>query len=356
MKEENPDMVAYGSDERIDELLNSFIDGELTSGQQIEVQRLIKHNGRIAQRLQELQRCKMLLGSLPHADAPADLGERIIASLETRTLLEQQPQRLDEREGARQLLVRRVIAAAAMIGLMAVLSAVIYTIVSPGSGPEGPTAIEDWRRPVQKIEAEKPAQPMIVAAEESTGKTRAAEIEFNGGIELKTDAFTIVAVDAFIKRAIEDNGILRYGSPRLQDRHKSVYAFSCSRAVLKSLLGDLEDIWDRFDSAALFVETEKADDRIVVDAVTTEQIARIVNQNTFEARIRQARDFAALNNMAELLPGKEVLAAIDNQMGDLITIPRPVLTSSERTAKKPADKSDTADMPVHLTIVLVGND
>ena len=44
----------------MDELLNSFIDGELTPRQQTEVQRLIAHEEKVAQRLRQLQKCKML--------------------------------------------------------------------------------------------------------------------------------------------------------------------------------------------------------------------------------------------------------------------------------------------------------
>ncbi len=115
----------------IDELLNGFIDGELDQRHQTEVQRLITHDAQIAERLRELQKCKVLVGSLPCVEAPAGMAEQIKASLETSALLGRQPESFDAREGARHLLVRRVLAAAAMIGLVAVLAAVVYTIVAP---------------------------------------------------------------------------------------------------------------------------------------------------------------------------------------------------------------------------------
>ena len=150
----------------IEELLNSFIDGELTQREANEVERLIADDARIAQRLRELQKSKMLVGSLPRAEAPAEMAEQIKASLERRTLPAQQLQHLDELAGVKQLLVRKILAAAAMIVLVAVLGAVIYTIVAPESVP--PAA------------------------------------GFRGRLELKTT--DLVAVDAVIKRAIEDNG------------------------------------------------------------------------------------------------------------------------------------------------------
>ena len=348
MKEENPN---------IDELLNGFIDGELTARQQTEVQRLIAHDAQIAERLRELQQCKMLVGSLPFAEAPAEMAEQIKSSLERRTLLGQQVQGLDEREGARHLLVRKVVAAAAMIGLIAVLGGVIYTIVAPEGVTDKPVAIEGWEQPAGKVEADKVAPAIEVGAEKAIAQAGLVAGGFNGRLELQTSALT--AVDAFINRAIEDNGFLGKVGPKT-DGDKSVYALSCSRQGLSLLLADLESVWARFDSATLFVETEQFGEQVVVDAVAAEQIVEIINQDNLKKRIKVARDFAVLNKMAELLPGKEILTAIDYSRTDLITIPKPVLTSavrrpaeSEKTIKKPASQAEEGQK-VHLTIVVTG--
>jgi len=255
----------------IEELLNSFIDGELTQREATEVERLIADDMRIAQRFRELQKSKMLVVSLPRAEAPAEMAEEIKASLERMTLSGQQAERFDERAGARHLLVRKVLAAAAMIGLVAILSAVVYTIVAPESVP--PAA------------------------------------GFRGRLELKTS--NLAAVDSFIKKAIEDNG-LKYSSPGKQG-DKSVYALSCSREGLNLLLADLENIWERFDSTTLFVETKTPGKEVVVDGVSAEQIA------------------------------------------NLITIPKPPLTGPEKTTKKPAIRAADGGK-VHLTIVVAGSE
>ena len=336
----------------IDELLNSFIDEELTARQRIEVQRLIAHDAQVAERLLELQKCKMLVNSLPCAEAPAEMLEEIKTSLERRTLLSQQPERFDEREGARHLLVRKVIAVAAMIGLVAILAVVVYTIVAPEAVTEKPLAVEDWQQPAKEAEAAKYKPSLMATAEKSIGKTRLAATRFNGRLELKTDA--LIAVDAFISRAIEDNGLSDYTSTRRRE-DKRIYALSCSRDSLSLLLADLGNIWERLDSATLSVETDQVGGAVVVDAVTAEQIGEIVNQDSFKRRIKVARDFAVLNNMAELLPGKEILAAINDRRPDLITIPKPVLTSSEKKIKKPASRAGR-EAQVQLTIVVVGSE
>ena len=71
----------------IDELLNSFIDGELAPRQHTEVQRLLAHDDTIAHRLKELQQCKMFLSSMPVVEAPPQILENVKASLARRTLL-----------------------------------------------------------------------------------------------------------------------------------------------------------------------------------------------------------------------------------------------------------------------------
>ena len=68
-----------------------------------------------------------------------------------------------------------------------------------------------------------------------------------------------------------------------------------------------------------------------------------------------------MNNMVEFLPGKEVFAVIDDKGENLITIPKPVLTSavrrpveSEKTIKKPAHAA--REQQEHLTIVVAGSE
>ncbi len=339
---ENPDT---------DELLNSYIDDELTPRQRTEVQRLVNHDPQIAQRLRELERCKMLVASLPFDEAPAEMLENIKTSLERKTFLEQRFTDLDRQAGAIHLLARRVLSAAAMIGLVAILTAVIYTIISPESAPEKPVASEILKQPVEKPDTAEPAPNLVAAAEQPVSKPAMTEPAFNGRLELKTKAF--VAVDAFIKRAIEDNGLFEYSGSRSYPG-KSVHAFSCGRQAFGLLLADLENIWTRCDSVRLFVETGQANEEVMVNVANAEQIAKIINQDNLENRVKVAKDLAALNKMTAFLPGKEALATIDGEKPDFVTIPKPVLTSSEKTIKKPAALTQD-DQKIHLTIVVVGS-
>ena len=327
--------------QNIEELLNSFVDGELTTRQSTEVQRLIANDKQVAQQLSELENCKMLVGSLPPAEAPAEMISRIKESLAKETLLTRpthSTEHFDRRVGARHLLVRKIVAAAAMIALVAGLVVTVYTIIGPESITDRPVAIEHWQQPVREVE--------VVVAEKPIVKPVADAMRFNGRLEVKTG--DLVAINAFINKAIEENGLSGYVSSESEER-KSVYTINCSRQAFALLLADLEYVWPRFDSPTLFVETSRIGDRVVVDEVSAEQIAGIINQDHFNDSIKMARDFAVLNNMTLALPGKEMLAAIDSEAGHLITIPKPVLTSAVR---RPAAAHADDGEKLSLTIVI----
>ena len=308
------------SDPNIDELLNSFIDEELTEKQQDELEKLIAHDKQIARRLQHLQKTKMLIGSLPRAKAPADMSEQVKASLEARKILAQQPV-FSERKGSRHLLVRRVLATAAMIALVAILSGVVYTIIAPETVPDKTAEI-------------------FVAGEPTP---------FSGRLELKTDA--LLAVDGFINRFIDENGLSDFVSVERQ-AGQSLYSLSCSRQSLNSLLADLAGIWQRFDSSKLFVETEQFGEQVVIHAITAEQTAEVVNQDSPDRIIEVARDFAILNNMSDLMPGKQIFAAIDDKKVGSITPPKPFLTEYPKKTQKAASQPKE----VSLTLVVISSE
>ena len=328
----------------IDELLTGFIDGELSARQQNEVQRMVSHEPQVARRLRQLQNSKMLISSLPPAEAPANMLEQIKSSLERRIVSDRETLPRDAGRGARHLLIRKVFAAAAMTGLVVVLATVVYTIVGPGldSGVQRPF--------VRSI-----PQPTTPSGLTKRGANVVAASEFWGRLELKTDAMR--PVSAFINRAIEDNGLGDYAeSSTLPGR--TVFSLSCSRDAVGPFLSDLAGIWQRFSSATLFVETEHFGRPVAVNAVTPQQTAQIVNQAGFSGCLEAARDFAVLNSLAELTPGREVLALAGNtgDIGaDLTAIPKPVLTWNRKPAGKVAAPGE-GKPKVNLTIVLVGSE
>jgi len=319
----------------LDELLNSFIDEELPPRQQTEVQRLIAHDEKIAQRLRQLQKCKMLLSSLPVAEAPPQILENVKVSLARRSLLGEEPSAFDERVGARHLLGRKVFAAAAMLGLVGILTAVVYTIVAPQPVTQGP--VVERRDLPPKVDVLEPA-PRLIAA------------PFSGRLELRTNY--LPAVVSIINKAIEEN--IPSDEWIASDRSyvREPHALICSTESFNLLLSKLDNIWDKLDSAILLIDTEVFGEQVVVDAVTAEQIAGIVNQEDPQRRIKVAKDFAALNHITECMPGREILIAIDDTTVRFITPPKPALTKTEKTFKKLATGTK-ADKNIRLTITVV---
>ena len=316
-----------------EELLNSFIDGELSDRHRVEVQRLIAHDPQIAKRLRELENCRKLVSSLPRVEAPPYLFERIKAATERRTLVRVQPSAVERRRGARQLFARKLLAAAAMIALVGALGAVVYTIITPAHVPVRPVGPGNGF----------PTEPVVAVS----NATNMLSPEFYGRLELR--ATNLAGVENSIKRAIKDNELTHCVSATSK-LDKGIYNLSCSRHAVRLLLAELGDIWENIDSAILFVETEEFGRQVVVDAVTVEQIGEIIGADDLQKRVQVARDFAVLNSMTRLVPGRDVIVAIENT-GPGLLMPPPRFTSvtPRKTAAKVEDKVN-----VHLTIALLG--
>jgi len=325
---ENSEQDGYAANTRIDELLNSFIDGELTATEQVQIEQIVAQDRRVARRLGQLQKCKMLLGSMPRLDVPAEVSEGIRASLARMTIPGNEWAH-QERAGRRHLLARRVLSAAAMIGLVAVLAGVIYTIAAPQKTPS--------ERPVALV-APKP------------GLSVSALPAFSGRLELKTGRLS--EVSAFIGTAIEENGLVDSAGPaRRQDRR--VYSVNCSRKDLDLLLANMGTIWPDLDAATLFVDTQVFGKQVAVSNVRTEQIAQIASQADPATREQIAKDIDARNSMAANIPGREILAAIQDTGKNLVRelVPRPVETGKMDNSQKSPSRVEE-QKTVHLTIVV----
>ncbi len=335
MKEDS-DMDAYAYEERIDELLSGFIDDELATRQRTEVVRLMARDPKIQQRLVQLQKCRMLIGSLPCAEAPPQILEGVKASLAAASAApaQEEPPR-NQRAGRIHLLGRRMLSAAAMLALVGILAGVIYTIVAPETALHQPEVAVD-HQPPSGTEVPKPVSHTPAA------------LAFSGRLELKTSALAEVA--AIINRVIEEND-LSDSIGDVREATRRIHYVRCSREGLNSLLADLKCLWPNLDSATMFIDTELYGRQVTVDAVTTEQIGQIIDQDSYEKRIELAKDLDMLNGMAEHMPGGEILAAIEGEGPSLMTVPRPMITGGELPKTKPNSETE-AEKTVRLTIIV----
>jgi hypothetical protein len=325
----------------LDELLSSFIDGELSPRQRTEVQRMAAHDPAVGRRLRQLQNCRTLFCSLPPAEAPGDMLEQIRQSLERKTLLQEQPVVARRTTGVIHLVFRKFVAAAAMISLLAVLGAVIYQVVAPVSGPGSTTTVAVVSPGTLPTDTGGRMPPMVV---EDKG--------FSGRLELQTAMF--VSTDAFVKRTIDTCGLENLAKPEIMG-NRSVYHVVGTREDITRLVASLGSVWNEVDSASLQVDRPEGSAAVAVDAVTPEQAATVVARNSTEASIETAQVYAAMNHMAKTMPGGELPSVISDDMGSLWamhTIPMPKLTGPEKTIKAthtPAEGTAQAS----LTIVLL---
>jgi hypothetical protein len=330
----------FEQDPKTEELLNSYLDGELSSQDCAEVQRLVSEDKTIAQRLRQLERCRILVSSLPPAEPPAELVSGIKDLLRSRSAGVEGLEHIERRRGARHLLARQVVAAAMMIGLFGLMGAVVYRIVSP-------------ERQVLPIVAVQPAVKKETLPVE-TEKTVAAEDKTGVGLySLQLETANFVAVDAFVNKLLDESSWLRYEVTK-EGRSRSVYRVLCSRGGLEALVSDLSAVWSKFDSATLVVHTEDIGRYVAVEQVRPEQITDIAKQDTLDGRVKLAKDFAVLDTVEQVSPEGRMLALVDRVYPELTTIPRPVLTSGEkRVAPVPESPSDW--VRVDLNIVVTGH-
>jgi hypothetical protein len=325
----------------LDELLSSFMDGELSPRQRTEVQRMAARDAQVARRLQQLQNCRSLFCALPVEKAPSDLLEQIRVSLERHSLLQEQPVVRKRSIGAWHLAFRRLVAAAAVLVLMGVLGVVVYQIVSPVSPGAGPLASDSHSLSTGERDRTT-VTPLMVA-----------DAGFTGRLELRTAR--LAYADTFVARAIENSGLSGQDQSDIAS-NKRVYRVTGTREDVNRFVASLSGVWQNFEDAVLQVDrAESTQTPVVVEGVTPEQAAGIVAQNSTQASLEAAAGYAVMNRVAKAMPGGEIRSLMPDDPRALfaaLSIPQPRETGPQTappiTAVRPEGKAQ-----VSLTIVLL---
>ncbi len=328
----------------LDELLSSFMDGELSPRQRTEVQRMAAHDPAVARRLRQLQNCRTLFCALPPAEAPGEMLEQIRQSLERKTLLQEHPVSARRSAGVIHLVLRKFVAAAAMIALVAVLGAVVYQIVAPIPGTGLPPVAAVKPNPSQPAPGELGgAAPAIVVAD--TG--------FSGRLELQTASFG--SAESFVKRAIDTCGLVNVAEAEVASDRRT-YRVVSTREGINRLVASLSDVWQEFDSASLRVHPpEDATAPVVIEGVRPDQMVAVIARNSTEASVETAQAYAVMNHMANNMPGAGILPLIQEDSGSLWamdTVPMPKFTGPEESIKTPHTPAQ-GSAQASLTIVLL---
>ncbi len=328
---------------KIEELLNSYIDDELSSDERSQVQRLIHENPTIAQRLKQLERCKALVSSLPPAEPPAEVVAGIKQLLRNRSTGAIASENAKQ-QGARHLFIRQVMAASIIIGLVGIFAAVVYKIVGPA----------ETASPIVAVQPAPAFKPEVTPVETKTVAVTAAENSTGIGIySLQLQTAEFAAVDAYVNKLLEESPWLRYEATK-NEPGKSDYRILCSVGGLEAMMSDLAPVWSKFDSTKLIVRTDNVGEYVTVMSVRPQQIADIARQDTIDKRIKLANNFATINSVERIMPDEKMLAATERSMPELTTIPKPVLTSgSKNTVTAPKGAWD--QVQVDLNIVVTGH-
>ncbi|MBN2591677.1 MAG: hypothetical protein JXA96_17560 [Sedimentisphaerales bacterium] len=298
---------------KIEELLNSYIDGELSVRERTEVKRMISNDPNIAVRLRKLQKCKTLVSALPVAQAPSNIVENVRASLEQKNLIQEKaPVRISDYREVKTS--RRIFAAAAMFSLTALLVVVINMLMPTQLGNQN-------------------------------GKLVSANIRLSGKLELKAN--DLLGVQSVISNAIENSGFPDYKNPQ-KDSNRRIYTLNCSREGLSKILTDLEGNWDKISSAKLLLDTENFGESVEVASVTPSQISAIVNQVDNDQSIKVARDISFVNNLNDILNDSSIIASGSHVNSDLFRVPQPVLVSRNYSLLQ----QDNGEKTIQLRIIL----
>lgn len=335
---------------KIEELLNAYIDGELSADECSQMERLVSENQAIAQRLHQLEKCKALVNSLPPAEPPAAVVAGIKELIRSHPTIAAASE-IEEQRGVRHLFIRKALAASITIGLISMMAAVVYKIVGPEKTAAPVVAVV---KPAPTIT---PAVAPEVAKPQETEKPAVAAAADNiatvGIYSLQLQTADFAAVDAYVNKLLEESPWLRYEATK-NEPGKSEYKILCSRGGLEAMMSDLATVWSKFDSTTLVVHTDNLGEYVTVALVKPEQIANIARQNTIDERVKLAKDFAVLNSVSQIMPDEKMLAATDKPMPELTTIPKPVLTSGDKNTVT-APKGAWDKIQVDLNIVVAGS-
>jgi anti-sigma factor RsiW len=337
----------------IEELLNAFIDGESSPREQTEVKRLIDNDPQAAERLKELQKCKSLLSSLPHQQAPSKILTNVMAKISADKSASGEPAAGRERGGQEtfrskrqalgviQLFIRKTLTAAAMFILIFGLILVIYQIVSPQktqhiarTTPAAKGVLEN-RTAVKEtvaVKADKAAPPSNVSA---GSPVPAVAGVLTARLELKTKTQDArLAIQKLLEEKLAPDFVVLPS-----EDEKTVYTLNCSGEKIAAVQADLENLWNEFASAVLLVETDKPGRLIVIDKITASQVADIASQQNLERQLKAASYFSIVNNIRQSRFAADTTSSKPND------IPRPLLAKDEQAKPSPGQAA-----LIHLTI------
>ena len=317
------------ANQEINELLNGHVDGELTSQQSSDLDQLLENNLHLQAKLTSFKQVRQLLHGLPRFEAPDDLSEQVRDVLERRFLLGDYETDVIPR--FRHIILQRLKAVAAVIGLLAALSVIVYSIVTPLQNESD-------------IANKGSGSPHVASSLPNTEPVRGT---------LVLESTVTAGIDNFLMRSIRSNGLTPYVEKETSD-DVPVYVVRCHKDDIDLLVSDLRQVWEwpKFNKAVFHCNTGELSSSIRIDSVSADQVLSILAQPNPEERIKLAKLASVQNSMLEMTDSGKILI---EQQGGLKMPPKPVLTGggggvARMNLARKAGPDDA--VPVVLTIIL----
>ena len=330
--------------EKLDELLNGYVDGELSDRKRTEVKRLMEHDPTIETKLARLRAMKSLLNELPIEQAPADMFEQTKMSLERKCILEDHAASRDELEGARHLMFRRLATAAIILVLFGSLLGVVLNIMLPSSG-KSPS--------IAGVEPTGSGEPSVSPTASVEKFAAGNQPVFSVALDLATA--DPIQMNSLLTKALHSNDLLGSAEPPKPDDPKRTTMIECSKSQVMALLSDLKGEWDRCDHVTLVVEDYREDSDVVVSNVTYDQVVGIFKRNRIYNRVELARAFSDFNALAPRRAVGEDFARMAEEIGpDGVPVKLapvvPELTSGDGANAGAGDMGDQEKVKIIVTI------
>lgn len=296
----------------IKELLNAYVDGQLSERRMTEVKRLMDHDPKVAAYVDQIEKCRQIISEIPVTPAPEGIEAAVMERLERKFILDEMGASEKEIQGQKQLYVRRLCAVAAMIVLFGVLGTLVYQVVAPSS-----TGSRDYAKTEASFdEAE----------------------EIKTASEIKPVNYKLVLNTADIKRSTRTVSEFLYAdmlagntvTNKTDNLHE--YKITCSTRQAENLMVELQSVIDGFIDAQFILNPDSIQSyQIAFDKTNYANAISLINTENEDLRLERAAKYASVDSDQTMLAKSSEIDA------DSLEPVKPRLTSS-KSESKPVDR------------------
>ncbi|MCD4831325.1 MAG: hypothetical protein K8R02_05880 [Anaerohalosphaeraceae bacterium] len=333
--------------DKTEELLNSYLDGELDERRSTEAKRLIDHDEDVRAKYETLEKYKSLVEALPCDKAPGNTFEEITHRLEREVLWDNSPES-SYKAGRRHLFLRRLVTTAAVLFLAAGLFVIIFDVFVPESTRKQFVANFGRERQSQVLYerpfADAKMEPTVVE-DVRVEPENSPIVPLSAKLVFKTSA--PIQVDMFVGKAIMNRQLFAKTTAVVRKSSSIYYELECDKSDLISLIDDLAILWKKCQDVQMSVETEIFDNYVTIDRISASDVLEICQVQNYNQRMRMAEDISKINAVSPAAMVIEKLYAGGTDIDlNMFELPKPVLTEPEDVQAK------TIEDPAKLTIIV----